>query len=62
MEWRIRKSLCGFCAEKGMKPRNAFVMSDFIVYESVRFDTEKEAKRYVNLHTKAAQRREGATR
>lgn len=51
MEWRIRKSSRGFYAEHGVpndgENHNPFIMSPFIVYESIRFDTLKKATQYV---------------
>jgi hypothetical protein len=56
MEWRIRESNHGgFVAEygaqvqpgiqAGFKP--GFFMEAFIVYESARFDTRKQAEKYI---------------
>lgn len=56
MEWRIRESgHGGYVAEKGIAVDHdvpspdgiGFIMPTFIVHESARFDTEKQAKQYV---------------
>ena len=56
MEWRIRKNSRGkFVAEKGIRHNGGeplpgiigCTMKAFIVYESANFDTEEEAKRYI---------------
>lgn len=51
MEWRILKTNQGVYAELGMpnngENHNPFIVSQFIVYESHRFDTEKQAHRYI---------------
>lgn len=60
MEWRIRESTHGFYAERGseVKPgieagyKIGFYMPAFIVYESARFDTRKEAERYIKGKSK----------
>lgn len=61
MEWRIRESSRGgFIAEYGAKIKSGVeagykpgcFMPAFIVYESVRFDTEKEAERHIKSKTK----------
>lgn len=62
MEWRIRESEHGFYAEYGgyvqsgtpteFKP--GFYMPAFVVYESSRFDTRKQAKAYINRKQKRA--------
>ena len=54
-EWRIRKSASGYYAEHGAKHNGGalgpsgigYTMESFIVYVSARFDTEKEAERYI---------------
>ena len=61
MEWRIRESSRGgFIAEYGAKIKSGVeagykpgcFMPAFIFYESVRFDTEKEAERYIKSKSK----------
>ena len=55
MEWRITKTRSGYHAEYGshVKPgtvagfRPGFIMPGFIVQESARFDTEREAKKFI---------------
>lgn len=55
MEWRITKTNSGYHAEYGgyIKPgtmagfRHGFIMQGFIIQESARFDTEQEAKKYI---------------
>lgn len=55
MEWRIRESSNGFYAEYGgyIQPgtevgfKPGFFMPGFIVSEMARFDTKKEAERYI---------------
>ncbi len=56
MEWRIRESgHGGFVAERGIKHEGGvlspsgigFTLPAFIVYESARFDTKKEAERFI---------------
>ena len=55
MEWRITKTKSGYHAEYGcyVKPgtvagfRTGFIMPGFIVQESARFDTEWEAKNFI---------------
>lgn len=65
MEWRIRESSHGgFVAEYGgeIKPgteagyRPGFFMPGFIVQESARFDTEAQAKRYIEQKKKEKER------
>lgn len=51
MEWRIVKTSTGYHAEKGVRNHSSFIRSDFIVYESARFDTESEARRYIKRHS-----------
>lgn len=59
MEWRIRESgRGGFIAEKGTEVnvgieagyKPGCYMPAFIVYESSRFDTRKEAEKYIKSH------------
>lgn len=56
MEWRIRETSRGFYAEHGVtndgKDHNPFIMSTFIVYESIRFDTLTKATQYVGRRSK----------
>lgn len=55
MEWRITKTNSGYHAEYGgyVKAgqeagfRPGFIMRGFIVQESARFDTEQEAKNFI---------------
>lgn len=55
MEWRIIKTKSGYHAEYGshVKPGTVagfcpgFIMPGFIVQESARFDTEQEAKKFI---------------
>lgn len=56
MEWRIRESGHGrFIAERGMQTEKGtlapngigYIMPAFIVYESTKFDTKKQAERYI---------------
>lgn len=56
MEWRIRENSCGgFVAEKGIEVKGGALapsgigcaMPAFIVYESAKFETMKQAKRYM---------------
>lgn len=55
MEWRITKTNSGYHAQYGGYVeagtlagfRPGFIMPGFIVQESARFDTEQEAKNYI---------------
>ena len=55
MEWRITKTNSGYHAEYGDYVeagqeagfRIGFIMPGFIVQESARFDTEQEAKKFI---------------
>ena len=55
MEWRVRESRSGFYAEYGGYIQNGiqagfkpgFYMPGFHVSESVRFDTRKQAEKYI---------------
>ena len=55
MEWRIIKTKSGYYAEYGSHVnlgtvagfRPGFIMPGFIVQESARFDTEQEAKKFI---------------
>ena len=55
MEWRIIKTKSGYHAEYGCYVeagqeagfRIGFIMPGFIVQESARFDTEQEAKKFI---------------
>lgn len=62
MEWRIRETSRGdFMAEYGgytdgsvLAPSGiGYIMPAFIVYKAARFDTKKEAKRYIDREQKA---------
>lgn len=57
MNWRIRKSSCGFYAERGMNVEESecalmpgFFMGSFVCDKSVRFDTLREAKAYIKAN------------
>lgn len=60
MQWRIRESTRGFYAECGIQHNGSVevgcmpgvTMPAFIVYESARFDTRKQAEKYIAMHTK----------
>lgn len=62
MEWRIRESSRGYYAEYGghVQPNTpvgyapGFFMPGFIVSESARFDTKKEAECYIQRRRKGA--------
>lgn len=47
MQWRVTKTSSGYYAEKGVENHNHFIMTDFIVYESLRFDTEAQARKFI---------------
>ena len=58
MEWRIRESRNGWHAEKGVMVKEhlcpwkpGYIMPAFVVYESVRFDTKRQAERYIKQKT-----------
>ena len=61
MEWRIRESShggffaeCGATIKPGVKAgyKPGYFLPAFIVYESVRFDTEKDAEKYIQSKMK----------
>lgn len=64
MEWRIREASRGFYAELGEQHEggehiggmNGATMPAFIVYESSRFDTKKEAEAYIRQRVKKENR------
>ena len=54
MNWRIRESAYGWYAEKGAEViehacswKPGFVMEAFVVVEAVRFETRKQAEKYI---------------
>ena len=60
MEWRIRESSYGYVAERGLQHSGGVhvtgiigtTMPVFIVYESARFDTKKQAQAYIRRRQK----------
>lgn len=60
MQWKIRESDRGFYAERGIQHSGGVevgympgvTMPAFIVYESARFDTRKQAEKYIASRAK----------
>ena len=58
MKWRIRESRNGWYAEQGIEIgsvectwKPGYTMPGFIVYRSARFDTKRQAEKYIEQHS-----------
>ena len=51
MEWRVVKTQSGYEAQRGVRNRCPYIMSDFIVYETARFKTMGQARKFIKSRT-----------